>query len=93
VPAHLEELLGQWWSEGTAYVFSVRNGRLEAKPVGAPRARPPSVFAEAGTDLYRCVDGREHGELLRVLRRDDGTIDRLYWATYPVTREPRPFGA
>jgi CubicO group peptidase (beta-lactamase class C family) len=93
VPAHLEELLGQWWSEGTAYVFSVRDGRLEAKPVGAPRTRPPSVFAEEGTDLFRCVDGREHGELLRVVRREDGTVDRLYRATYPVTRDPRPFGA
>jgi CubicO group peptidase (beta-lactamase class C family) len=93
VPAHLEELLGQWWSEGTAYVFSVRAGRLEAKPVGAPRTRPPSVFAEEGTDLFRCVDGREQGELLRVVRREDGTVDRLYWATYPVTRDPRPFGA
>jgi CubicO group peptidase (beta-lactamase class C family) len=93
VPPHLEELVGQWWSEGTAYVFSVREGRLEARPAGAARVRPPSVFAEEGADLFRCVDGREHGELLRVVRRADGAVDRMYWATYPVTRDPRPFGA
>lgn len=92
VPSQLEELLGQWWAEGTAYVFSVREGKLEARPLGAPPRREPSVFAVQGTDLYRGVSGREQGELLRVVRRDDGTVERMYWATYPVTREPRPFG-
>ena len=93
VPAPLEELLGQWWSEGTAYVFSARAGRLEAKPAGAARTRPPSVFAEEGPDLFRVVSGREQGELLRVVRGPDGSVERLYWATYPVTRDPRPFGS
>ena len=93
VPEHLEELLGQWWSEGTPYVFSVREGRLEVRAQAASRKRPPSVLAEAGPDRFRVVSGREQGELLRVVRRPDGTVDRLYWATYPVTRDPRPFGA
>lgn len=93
VPPQLEELLGQWWSEGTAYVFSVREGKLEARQVGAPGSRAPSVFAEEGSDRYRGVSGREQGELLRVVRRDDGTVERMYWATYQVTRDPRPFGA
>lgn len=92
VQPELEELLGTWWSEGSELTFAVRGGRLEARAVGAPRTRPPSVFAEEGTDRYRVVSGREQGELLRVVRRGDGTIDRLYWATYPVTRDPRPFG-
>ncbi|MGH8895201.1 MAG: serine hydrolase domain-containing protein, partial [Actinomycetes bacterium] len=92
VPPPVEELLGQWWSEGTAYVFSARDGALEAQPVGAVRSRPPSVFAQEGPDRFRVVSGREQGELLRVVRREDGTVDRLYWATYPVTRDPRPFG-
>lgn len=93
VPEHLEELLGQWWSEGTPYVFSVREGRLEVRAQAASRKRPPAVLAEAGPDRFRVVSGREQGELLRVVRRPDGTVDRLYWATYPVTRDPRPFGA
>ncbi|HEX6920436.1 MAG TPA: serine hydrolase domain-containing protein [Actinomycetes bacterium] len=93
VPPYVEELLGVWWSEGTQYEFTARAGRLHAAAVGAARSRPPSVFAEEEPDLLRVVSGREQGELLRVVRREDGTVDRLYWATYPVTRDPRPFGA
>jgi CubicO group peptidase (beta-lactamase class C family) len=93
VPPHVEELLGQWWSEGTAYAFSARDGHLEARAVTAPLGRPPSVFAEEGPDLFRVVSGGNQGERLRVVRREDGTVARLYWATYPVTRDPMPFGA
>ena len=93
VPPPVEELLGLWWSEGTAYAFSAREGRLEIKAVDAPRSAEPSVLVEEGADRFRVVSGRAQGELLRVVRRDDGTVERLYWATYPVTRDPRPFGA
>ena len=93
VPPPVEELLGQWWSEGTAYAFSAREGRLEIKAVDAPRTAEPSVLVEEGADRFRVVSGRAQGELLRVVRRDDGTVERLYWVTYPVTRDPRPFGA
>jgi CubicO group peptidase (beta-lactamase class C family) len=92
VPPHVEELLGQWWSEGTAYAFSARGGHLEARALTAARSRPPSVFAEEGPDLFRVVSGGNQGERLRVVRREDGTVARLYWATYPVTRDPMPFG-
>jgi hypothetical protein len=27
------------------------------------------------------------------VRHADATVDKLYWATYPVTRDPRSFGA
>ncbi len=92
VPAHVEELLGIWWTEGNAFVFAAVQGALTARPQGAPMTRPPAVFAEEGPDLFRVVSGREQGERLRVVRRPDGSVDRLYWATYPVTREPLPFG-
>ncbi|GMA85630.1 hypothetical protein GCM10025868_08800 [Angustibacter aerolatus] len=39
-----------------------------------------------GAGRWRVVSGREQGEVLRVAG------DRLYWATYPVTRAPLPFG-
>jgi hypothetical protein len=42
---------------------------------------------------FRVVSGRETGEVLRVVRHPDGRLDKLYWATYPVTRDPRAFGA
>jgi hypothetical protein len=92
VPASVEELLGIWWSEGSQYVFSANDGHLEARLTGAPRTSEPSVFAEEGADRFRVVSGREAGEQLRVVRGDDGSVDKLYWATYPVTRDPRPFG-
>ena len=43
-------------------------------------------------DRFRTVSGRERGEWLEVVRGDDGTVERLYWASYPFTRDPRPFG-
>jgi CubicO group peptidase (beta-lactamase class C family) len=93
VPESLADLLGVWWTEGNQFVFSVRDGHLEAKAASAPAESPPSVFAEEGPDRLRVVSGRETGELLRIVRHPDGTIRQLYWATYPVTRDPRPFGA
>jgi CubicO group peptidase (beta-lactamase class C family) len=92
VPESIADLLGVWWSEGTQFVFTANEGHLEARAAGAPRSRPPSVFAEEGPDRFRVVSGRETGERLRVVRRPDANVDKLYWATYPVTRDPRPFG-
>jgi CubicO group peptidase (beta-lactamase class C family) len=92
VPESIADLLGVWWSEGTQFVFSANDGHLEAKAAGAPREGPPSVFAQEGPDGFRVISGRETGERLRVVRRADNSVDKLYWATYPVTRDPRPFG-
>jgi CubicO group peptidase (beta-lactamase class C family) len=92
-PAEVVPLLGRWWSEGDETIFSWRNGRLEARPAGAPPARDPSVFEPDGEDRFRTVSGRERGELLRVVRDSDGAVAKLYWATYPFTRSPEITGA
>ncbi|MGH3423118.1 MAG: serine hydrolase domain-containing protein [Nocardioidaceae bacterium] len=92
VPAELAGLLGQWFSEGRAFTFSVRRGRLEARVDQDPDHRPPSVFARLDDDLYRTESGRETGELLRVTRDAAGTVTRLNWATYLFSREPYAFG-
>ncbi len=88
-PPEVEPLLGRWWTEGEELVFSW-HGRLEAKAVGYPVGRDTSVFAPEG-DGYRCVEGRERGEHLRIVRDADGTIEKLYFATYPLRREPSTF--
>ena len=93
VPAAYDGILGRWWTEGTEFVFSWRNGRLQALPVGAPPTLAPAVFAPEGDDTFRGVSGREQGELLRVVRGADGGVAKMYWATYPLTRDPLPFGA
>ena len=92
VPESIADLLGVWWTEGNQLVFSAHDGHLEARGAAAPSSSPPAVFAAEGPDQFRVVSGRETGERLRVVRRSDGTVDKLYWATYPVTRDPRAFG-
>jgi CubicO group peptidase (beta-lactamase class C family) len=102
VPADVEPLLGPWWAEGVEYAASWRRGddpevdgaergHLELRSVSAPASRPPSVLRRDG-DRWRVVSGREQGEVLRVVRDPSGTVTRLYWATYPMTRQPLPFG-
>ena len=86
------DLLGRWWSEGEEFVFSHRDGALQARAAAAPDDRPPAVFREEGEDRYRVVSGRERGERLVVLREPDGRVRELRWAGYPFTREPSVFG-
>jgi CubicO group peptidase (beta-lactamase class C family) len=105
VPVDVEALLGIWWSEGTQYavrwrggddeIDAVDGGHLEIEAVGTPASRPPSVLRrepDRGADHWRVVSGREQGELLRAVRGDDGSVERLYWATYPMARQHRAFG-
>ena len=92
VPEELAGVIGRWYSEGRGFVFSVREGRLEARQDGAPASRAPSVFVAEGADRYRTESGRERGELLRVTRDAAGAVDRLHWATYLFTRAPLGFG-
>jgi hypothetical protein len=93
-PAEIAGMLGRWWSEGSEYIFSWSNGRLQARSAteGTLRARPPAVFEPTGADRWTTVSGREQGEELRAVRSSDGTVRRLYWATYPMTRAPEVFG-
>jgi len=93
VPPDLADLVGLWYSEGSPFVFSVKQGRLEARAQALPEHKPSSVFEKVGDDLYRTVSGREAGELLRVSRDADGKVLKMNWATYLVTREPLAFGA
>jgi CubicO group peptidase (beta-lactamase class C family) len=89
-PDELAGVPGRWWSEGEEFVFRLRRGRLEAQ---IPRSQlPPGVFERVDRDLYRTVEGRERGELLRLVRDDAGAVVKLYWATYPFTRAPETFG-
>jgi hypothetical protein len=92
-PEKIVTLLGRWWSEGSETVFSWRHGKLEARLATAPPEREPSVFEQEGDDRFRTVSGGERGEVLRVVRDGSGAVVKLYWATYPFTREPEIIGA
>lgn len=85
-------LLGPWWSEGELLVCSWRDGRLRLELVAGPEGRNVSWLEVDGEDRWRVVEGRELGEVLRVVRDDDGEPTKLYFATYPLTRAPSTFG-
>jgi CubicO group peptidase (beta-lactamase class C family) len=89
--AEVSELLGRWWSEGHELVFSWRGGRLQARLVEGAPGRDTSYFEPLGDGRWRVAEGRERGELLRVVRADDGAVEKLYFATYPLKREPSTF--
>jgi CubicO group peptidase (beta-lactamase class C family) len=91
VPSELEPLLGRWWSEGTEFVIRYRDGKLEAREAEAPATAPPAIFEPDGADRFRGVSGPEQGEPLEVVRGTDGAVEKLYWATYPMTRTPQSF--
>ncbi|HET7567453.1 MAG TPA: serine hydrolase domain-containing protein [Gaiellaceae bacterium] len=92
-PDDVAPLLGIWFLEASAIVFRWRDGRLEGRYEGMPDWRPSSVFEREGDDRWRTVSGPEHGEALRVERGPDGSVVRMVWAGYPVTREPGPWRA
>ena len=55
------------------------------------RGRRRRCSSGSAQDRYRTVSGRERGELLELVRDDDGRVVKLYWASYPFTREPHAF--
>jgi CubicO group peptidase (beta-lactamase class C family) len=91
-PPELETALGRWWSEGAEFVFRWHDGRLEARWAEAPAWQPWARFEPLDGDRFRTVFGRERGELLRLVRDAQGKVTRMYWATYPLSREPEVTG-
>jgi CubicO group peptidase (beta-lactamase class C family) len=87
-PPELAPLLGRWWSEGAEFVMRWHDGHLEMRWTEAADWAPWARFEPLGDDRFRTVFGRERGELLRVVRDDDGNPTKLYWATYPMARAP-----
>jgi len=91
VPEDAVALLGRWWSEGSPLELSWRGERLRLEALAYPVGRNVSWLAREGDDRWRIVEGRELGELLRVVRDDAGALVKLYVATYPLTRAPTAF--
>jgi CubicO group peptidase (beta-lactamase class C family) len=92
-PADVVPLLGIWFMEASRIMFRWREGKFEARFDGVSEWQPPSVFEQESADRWRTVSGLEHGEALRIVREEDGSVERLVWAGYPVTREPGPWRA
>lgn len=92
-PERYRSVLGRWWSEGFEYVFFWRVGQLWARGAEDAAGRPPAVFVpiDGRPDVLRGDSGRETGELLRLTRDADGTVIRMHWATYRLTRRQESF--
>lgn len=92
-PEIIRGLLGHWWSEWQEWTFSWRQGHLEAIALADPQGAEPTRFRRLDRDRFVADNGRERGEELLVVRGPEGgEVERLYWATYPFTRLPEPFG-
>lgn len=87
-PDDVVPLLGIWFMEATQLVVRWREGRPEARFAEMLDWEPSAVFEREADDRWRTVSGPEHGEALRIEREEDGSVTRLVWAGYPVTREP-----
>lgn len=74
----VDGILGSWWSEGVEHRFRW-TGRLESDD---------AAFVQEAPDRFRSTWGREEGEVLRVVRGEDGEPIELWWAGYPFRREP-----
>jgi CubicO group peptidase (beta-lactamase class C family) len=90
-PDELVPLLGIWFMESAQLVFRWREGKLEARFDGMEDWEESAVFERETDDRWRTVSGPEQGELLRIERGEDGSVARLVWSGYPVTREPGPW--
>jgi CubicO group peptidase (beta-lactamase class C family) len=89
VPDWARELLGHWYWGNSAYEVRWNNGRLEWRDLA--RGGLAEQFGLRG-DRIVGLAGYHHGEILEVVRRDDGSIDHLDCATFAYTREPYPEG-
>ena len=78
-----DELLGLWYWGNTPMTFAVRSGHLVIDHV-VPGRRTRLVREVA--DVWRCLDHYYAGELLRVVRADDGAVSHLDLITYRLTR-------
>ena len=92
-PEDVVPLLGVWFMEAAQMTLRWRGGRLEATFPDAADWEQPAVFEKETNDRWRTISGPEHGEALKIVRTEDGSVERLVWAGYPVTREPGPWSA
>ena len=92
-PDDVLPLLGTWFIEAIQVDLRWRDGKLEARAPSDAAWEPPAIFERESDDRWRTVSGPEHGEALRIERGPDGSVTRMIWAGYPVTREPGPWHA
>ncbi|MFD9904758.1 serine hydrolase domain-containing protein [Streptomyces sp. NPDC059063] len=86
------ELTGPWyWGTSTLALRLAADGAVELAPlVGGGRG---SRFRPNGDGTWTGLDGYYAGELLRAVRRPDGSVSHLDLGSFVFTREPYDEGA
>jgi CubicO group peptidase (beta-lactamase class C family) len=93
VPGWARELLGYWYWGNSAYEVCWNLDRLEWRDLARGAvAEHFGLRHVLGDDRIVGLAGYHHGEILTVVRRDDGSVDHLECATFVYTREPYPEG-
>jgi CubicO group peptidase (beta-lactamase class C family) len=77
-------LVGRWWWMGREYEVATSGDALE---MTGPNHR--TRFVREAPDRWRGVDGQNEGEVLAVLRGDDGEVTGMDIATFVFSRDPR----
>lgn len=85
-PPQTAEVLGPWFWGPLELRLEHRDGGLRLVAPARPAA--DARFEPAGPDVFRGVSGEHRGELLRVVRAEDGRVSHLDLTTYVLTREP-----
>ena len=85
-PPEIAELLGTWWEEGTPFVFWWEQGRLRARPEESDMPRAVSSSSPTAPTGSASPRGASAASSCASSAPADGSIEKLYWATYPVTR-------
>jgi hypothetical protein len=83
-PPPVAPLLGRWWWMGREYTAHFR--APDALVVAGPGE--DWVFTPEGPDRWRGQTGEQAGEILAVLRDEDGTAVGLDIATFVLRRDP-----
>ena len=86
VPERVDEVLGIWHWGNTAEAFAWDNGTLAVTALADGRER--YRFAPRADGTFVGLSGYHHGETLRVVRNEDGSINHLVCATFVYTRTP-----
>ena len=86
VPQSVAEILGVWHWGNTAYGFSYQGGQVVVAQLGSALTSHSFRPLEDGT--FAGTAGYHHGEMLDVVRNQDGSINHLSCATFVYTRTP-----
>ncbi|HET7387036.1 MAG TPA: serine hydrolase domain-containing protein [Nocardioidaceae bacterium] len=86
LPAAVSEILGLWHWGNTSHAFSWDGHEVRVTMPGSGVER--HRFAQQPDGTFLGTRGYHHGEVLRVVRNDDGTPNHLVCATFVYTRVP-----